>query len=250
MMLKGKITEKATELLKLLRGIPPDLRKLRAELETGNYSMEDISMAGTRFVTVDCLDEQFSDMDDEDLRFEKHRFSEPVLLPNQHSTYLYEIMELLLEFGFDPNAVFDGDNAMFWLPLVDNEYVGADTLNLLLEHGGNPNLIVDNESVFEALDFAVIFDAFNQEDRRKYDAAVHCWFVYLGHGAKTKKEELPVTVFENSAMYRDYGWDKFKISDLKDHRNFDFCLTYVEGRGEKWSMHIYDKRTRWEVARL
>ena len=51
-------------------------------------------------------------------------------------------------------------------------------------------------------------------------------------------------------LYWDYGWENFKISDLKKHRNFTFCLSNVEGRGEKWSLHIIDSRTRWEVARL
>lgn len=244
------LKEKTAKLLEMLKVIPPDFRKIRTELENDHYSPEEVSYAGTRFVSNECALEHLDDVNEDLYCFEKHRFSEPVLLPNLHSTRLYEIVALLLEFGLDPNAIFDDDNIMLWLPHIDNEYVGADTLNLLLEHGGNPDLVVDGERLFDSLDFNVMFDAFNQYDRRKYDAFVHCWFVYLGHGAKTSKGEVPVTVFEKAMLYWDYGWEDFKISDLKKHRNFTFCLSNAEGRGEKWSLHIIDSRTRWEVARL
>ena len=99
--------EKAAKLLEMLKEIPPDFRKIRTELENGHYSPEEVSYVGTRFVSNECTLEHLDDVNEDLYCFEMHRFSEPILLPNRHSTCLYEIVELLLsvflfsmEFGF------------------------------------------------------------------------------------------------------------------------------------------------------
>ena len=107
--------EKAAKLLEMLKEIPPDFRRIRTELENGHYSPEEVSYAGTRFVSNECALEHLDDVNEDRCCLEKHRFSKPILLPNLHSTCLYEIVALLLEFGLDPNAIFDDDNTMLWL---------------------------------------------------------------------------------------------------------------------------------------
>ena len=37
---------------------------------------------------------------------------------------------------------------------------------------------------------------------------------------------------------------------LKEHQNYTFGISNVPGRGENWSLHIFDRRTFFEVARL
>ncbi len=37
---------------------------------------------------------------------------------------------------------------------------------------------------------------------------------------------------------------------LRNHRDYTFGLSHVPCYGEKWSLHIFDKQTMWEVARL
>ena len=234
-----ELTQSAKRLLEDMRAIPPDFEKLKRDLEAGIYSPEDISMAAMEFVESDCFVER---RDAEELRGKRYGSS---FVPDLHSAFLYELVSLLLPFGLDPNAIFDGLNIMYMLKYVDNEYVGADTLRLLFEHGGDPNLCVDGESNFHDIDFNVIFDSFEQNDREAYDSMVHCWFVYLGFDAKAKAGAADLDVF------RVYDSDAvFDMHELRDHRNFTFGLSHVPSRGESWSLHIFDKRTMWEVARL
>ena len=164
-----------------------------------------------------------------------------------HAPYIFDTIKLLLNYGLDPNAVFDGINIMNELQYIETEYVAADTLRLLLEHGGKYNLAIGNEILFDELDFDIIFGAIEQTNRRRYGSLVHCWLVMLGFGAKQVDGKNPVTLFPNY----DAGYEtEIDISDLKNHENYTYALTHVPGNGEKWSLHIIDKKTMWEVARL
>ena len=80
------LKEKTAKLLELLKEIPPDFRKIRTELENSHYSPEEVSYAGTRFVSSECALEHLDDVNEDLYCFEKHCFSEPILLPNRHST--------------------------------------------------------------------------------------------------------------------------------------------------------------------
>ncbi len=238
--------------LRLLMQVPPDLEKIKAELSKG-YSPDQVSRTATEYVDR-CHWDGFEDWDDEwedqESAWDNNlKLREAKLDKTKSSAYFYEVIDLLLDYGLDPNAVYGSDSIMAMLPYVHNEYVGADTLALLFEHGGNPMLEVDGENLFHLLDFDVIFDAIEQEDRRVYDAMVHSWMVYLGYGAVNPDGELPVTIFPKRFASEEFG-KTFKITELRRHRNYSFCMSFVEGRGEKWSLHIFDRRTCWEVARL
>lgn len=76
-----------------------------------------------------------------------------------------------------------------WCGIIRNEYIAADTLALLFEHGADVNLQINGSRVFHNIDFDILFDAFNQNDRRYYDSLVHCWFVWLGYGARLDNGE-------------------------------------------------------------
>ena len=155
----------------------------------------------------------------------------------------------MLAFGLDPNYILDGYNIMDELHFLETDYAAADTLQLLIDHGGDVNLEVDGETVFEVVDFDVILDALEQENRRRYDALVHCWFVLLGNGGKPRDGDAGLQVFdvydEKTRMRRP-----FDVSLLKNHRDYTFAITHTPARGTNWTFHIIDKYTKWEVARM
>lgn len=230
-----ELNEKQELLMNELNNVPPNFDKIKKLLDENDYSGEDVTYVATAFA---------DNCEFEGAEYENSNNKEI------HSKYLYDIVKLLLEYGLNPNTVFEKDkNIMESLMFNDYEYVAADTLGLLLEYGGDVNLEIDEERLFDRIDFDVIFDAIEQSDRKRYDALVHCWLVMLGYGAKNADGTIPVDLFKeyNNTMFTN---DVFDISNLKNHRNYTFGLTFVPNRGEKWSLHIFDKKTMWEVARL
>lgn len=238
-----ELTDNQKWLFDIMMQLPLNLPKLEEELTRGNYTADDVSFVAAKF-TDECWEDDLGEYDEvaDDLV--------PKSAENRHSYYLFDVVKLLLGHGLDPNRVYDGMNIIDQLPHIVNGYVGADTLALLMENGVDMNLTVDGWSVFWDLDYDVLFDAFNQMDRVRYDALVHCWFVWLGYGARPKSDTDPLTLFPQYHDSENYGVKPFEISDLKEHRNYTFFLTHTESRGENWSLHIVDKRTLWEVARL
>lgn len=231
------------ELLSHLLIIPPDLSAIESLLKDKQYNTAVISRAG-----YDFADHCFEEDRYYEEEYRKHQYEDAVLDTTRNSAYLPQIIELLLKFGLDPNAICDDYNIMSAVKYVVNEYVAADTLALLFEHGGKTDLSVGGFNMACELDFDIMFDAFNQRDRRAYDSMVHCWFVLLGYSNNMIQDKEAVTVFSEQRC--DCEIENFKITDLKQHRNYYFGISNVSGRGENWSLHIFDKRTRWEVARL
>ena len=235
---------RSEELLTQLLVLPTDLSAIESLLREKNYTSDEISRAGYDYAES-C---RYEVLDYKDNHFEEFWYSESKVIPGLISTNMLQVFELLLKYGLDPNAVCDGETVIGCTANVYNGYVAADTLALLMEHGGDPHISVDGESLFDQIDFAVMFDAFEQGNRKFYDATVHCWFVLLGYSDNQRQGKELVTVF--SGRRSECNLDDFKLSDLKNHRNYTFAITNVPGRGENWSLHIIDKRTFWEVARL
>lgn len=237
-----KLNENSRPLFELLMQIPPDFEAARTMLESGSYSAEDLGCIACRYADEAWGEEEIPKGFES--KIGDYGWETPVLKPGFHSTYLREVIELLLAYGLDPNAEYDGFSLLHQCYSIVNEYVGADTARLLLEHGADPNKVLsDGENLFTDVDFSVVFDAIEQYDRRRYDANVHCWLVMVGFGAKTLDGRSPVDIYQTYDV-------PFKLEDLREHRNYTFGLSYVPNRGEKWSLHIFDKRTCWEVARL
>lgn len=227
-MEESLLTRKGTLLFKRMMQLPPDLPGLKKELARGTYTAEDVTRAAIQYLD-NCSEEQPA-------AGGRHM---PLGSPERHSTYVFELIQLLLQYGLEPNAVYDDSNVLWELQYVDNGYIAADTLALLLEHGGRVDLELDGEELFSDLDFSVMLDAFNQNDRQRYDGLVHLWFVCLGYGGTPKNGTAAVETFRG-----------FDLRNLRDHRRFTFGLSWVPGRGENWSLHIFDRDTLWEVARL
>lgn len=246
-----KLTGKANELFERLMQIPPDLASIEESLKAGEYSAEEISMVAAEYSGYCMIEVEFDD-DGNYVDKEIAKLLPGEVLENHVSRYLYDVVSLLIPYGLDPNAVyggkFDETNIMAEMQFVGNGYIPADTLALLLENGGDPNLRVDGIRIFDDIDFAVCFDAIGQDIRTSYDALVHCWFVMLGYGATaTDRDGNPIPL----EVFPEYFTGKpFDVSKLKNHRNYTFGLTHVPNRGEEWCLHIFDKRTLWEVARM
>lgn len=203
-MIKLGLTNNGKMILDDLKQIPPNFQRLRAELNSGNDTGEDVSMAVTQYLE-DCFDEQMQ------ADYRSKKTLEPVVMPGFHSTYVFDIVRFLLDYGLNPNAIYEDSNMMLELKYFDNGCLGADTLRLLLEHGGDINLMIDGQTLFCSVDFDVMFDALNQEDRRRFDALVHYWFVLLGYGAKLQDGGNPIDTF-----------DSFDIGKLRDHQEYTF----------------------------
>ena len=235
-----ELSPEAEHIFDLMLRIPPDLRRVYTVLQVGGFSVDEINRLAIDFAYTCWGNEPTPARSVGDFYWD-----EPQLRPELHSAYLYRVVELLLDHGLEPNAAAGGEPLLGWLPYIENEYVGADTLALLFEHGADPDLKDgDGESLFLDLDFDISFAAQNQRDRRAFDAWVHSWLVYIGYGAKLEDGSLPVEVFEP-------GDDTdFDISCLRQHRNYTFGLSHIHSRGECWILHIFDKRTMWEVARM
>lgn len=232
------MNEKSQRLLDTLMAIPPDFSAAEKLLQQECFSSDEVTKVAMRYADECFLDIADKFRTDPDDRISFTGFMPPAgVIPGLHSTYVYDVAKLLLDYGLDPNAIIDEDNIMEMLLYVDNEYVAADTIALLLEHGGNPNLIVDGESIFQQIDFGIWFDAVELYIRWRYDAWVHIWMVLLAYGC----EDSGINVF------REYNSDTlFDLKKLRGHRNYYYGLSYENGDRV---IHIYDKKTFWEVAR-
>ena len=223
-------------LLAMLEMLPPDLSMIKDYLDSTTLSPPKLASTVIRFITEDC-------------QFEGDQEKPPEQL---HSTYLLNLIELLLDHGLDPNEAFEDYSVMDSLDLVDTGYVAADTMDLLLQKGGNLYQECDGETLFDRIEFNVIFDAINQENRDRYDQLIHLWLVMIGHGAKSLSsdgERKELVQFFKPPHY-DAPCEQFTVGSFRNHRDFSWALTHVPGHGENWSLHIIDKSTGWEVLRL
>ena len=238
-----ELTQPAARLLEQMLVVPPDLQAVKALLESGACTAEDVSMAATEYISC-CCEEQFDLDDRKNCNAQGGKIKQGLI-----STAMEDLFRLILEYGLDPNAVYDNTNMMQELKYIANGYVAADTLALLLEHGGDPMLMVDGEEIFRDVNFDVIYDAFGMPFRQKYDALVHCWFVLLGYMAERRDYQNNMDVYSLFA-YDAVNRKDFDMTELKNHRKFFFGLSHTPSRGEPWTLHIFDRKTLWEVARL
>lgn len=135
-----QLNEKETKLFDLLMAMPPDLDAVESFLRSEELSPSEVTRVANEYVE-ECY------CDATEYASECTAPLEPQVIPNLHSTYLYDIIKLLLQFGLEPNGTYDDNNIMLSLKYIHNEFIAADTLALLLEHGGNPHLSDDYTDV-------------------------------------------------------------------------------------------------------
>lgn len=233
------LNEKEQVLLDLLLEMPPLYDAAEKHIRCADMNAESITKVAVRYAEecygegVDYLSEQGEggcfDMPPQDG------------LPGLHSTYIVEVIRLLLKYGADPNAVFQtewGDcNLMEEIALIDNGYLGVDALVLLLERGGDPGIL------FEDAAFDIWFGSVEQKTRWLYDIWVHQWMVLCAFGGKSEDKQWPrwMKGYDEDGHYGIV----FDVKRLKEHRNFSFCLSFEDGER---TLHIFDKKTFWKVA--
>ena len=182
--------------------------------------------------------------------FYSQNWKEPRIIPGLHSSYLYDVMEFLLQCGLDPNYARKGDYSLLQhVCHIVNGYIAADTLRLLLEHGGDPNLTHEGESLFDAIDSDVNYDMDGQLDRQRFDSLTHCWMVIIGFGGGSISGRTLLQKFQEWNLFSNHK-KLFDLENLKDHRNYTVALTHNDDYNYAPVLHIIDKRTLWEVARL
>ena len=236
-------SEKSEQLLKSIIKFHNDLPALENELIEKKYLSDEISRAAYDFAEEcwsDCLD-YFDD------HYDEICFNEPKIIKGILSDEMPRIFELLLKYGLDPNAVCDGETLISAVSDVYNEYLAADTLALLFEHGADPQLTTDFETLTDELILDIFFDAVELENRAIYASKLHCFFVLLGFTGNTNRGKKVVDVFIKQRCDCDIG--DFKIADLRAHRNYTFGLSY-DAAAADFILHIFDRRTYLEVARI
>ena len=93
-------------LMEKLSALPPDFPSLRAWLDGASMTPDEITCTAMEFI------EQYCEWEYED-RFDDR--TEPVTLTEEeklpfHSNYLCPIMELLLEYGLQPNGIYNKES--------------------------------------------------------------------------------------------------------------------------------------------
>ncbi len=220
-----------------------DAASLRKELEDGKYDAEAVNAAAIDYVDDCCLQLQ-------ELVWAGTVVSPGKTFPGLESSHVKEALELLLDFGLDPNRIYQEKNAegcvtdeyniMDQLYLIDNGYEGADSLHLLLSHGGDPNLMVDGRYLLSDPYYDLWFDTSNRDmlDDSIYYAKIHYCMVLIGFGARTwKKENVLVPV------------DGFDLSELREHRNYYVGAIRSDKSDLGMELCFFDRRNNWEVAR-
>lgn len=185
---------------------------------------EEISIAGILILKW-CVDERLVIFSD---RRKNHKLE--AVLKN-----LPRMFELFLKYGLEPNYIYDGDSMLGKIKYLWSE-IAPEVLKILMEAGGDANLIEDGESIFESLDFDVVFDVVELDNNELFRAEVLCWFVLIGYGGRISNGTEPVT------MLNGYTKEVFKEYDGLDYE--------IEFLQSDWIMHIRNKYTGEEVAFL
>ena len=222
--------DKTQRILEEMLQLPPDMTGLRALLEGEKPTSEQLAMTANQFMEIGCWREV------DEFVYAHGRQPEPAEL---HSTYIFSLMQLLLEYGLNPNLVIDGDNVMEWMGFVDFPYVSADTMRLFMEHGGDVDLIIAGDTMFRPIDFDIVFGAIEQEDRQYYDCQVHLWLVLIGYGGMLPENVCPLKMKNGKSP-----------EIFRQHERFDWEIERTSAVEAGWIMHILDRETGEEVAEL
>lgn len=217
---------KTEYLLSMLMELPPKFEVIEKELQVNEYTAEEVTLATCKFA-----DNCFLECRDFEEEFKRKPNKEEV-----HSPYIYGICELLLKYGLNPNLIIEEINIMYKLRYVDYKYIAAETLKLLLDNGGNVDIDNGDEPLFQSIDFDVVFDVIELDNKELFDKEFKFWILMIGYGATIKGNKSPINMVNG-----------YSIEQFRDFKNFTYEIEYLE---KDWIMHIIDVRTNKEVATL
>ena len=152
-----------------------------------------------------------------------------------------DLFDIFIRHGLDATLVFceDGinyENIIQELRYIDNGDTAPVILRNILTVGGDPNIKIDGRSFFEELDFDVIFDVVELNDKRLFDIQFRYWLVMMGFGGYIKEHVCPVK------MTSGYSQEIFQ-----EFEKFDYRIEFIP---KGWIMHIFNKKSGIEVAVL
>ena len=217
--------------------IPPDIRHIRTLLDTKEYSPDQLAEVYIKHLEDRCEAEPQS------FNWSNGR---PPRKDEVHSGFIYDLAEIFLEYGMNPNLIKDDNCILLSLKHVAFGHTCADTARLVIEHGGDINLAVDGSPIFMDLDFDIVFDArefFSGEEyippehARHFASVVHIWFVMIGYGGLLKDGRCPVSLKEGCS-----------VEMLRKHENFDFSIKLNPDAYEGWELLIHEKESGETVA--
>ena len=241
----------ATQLLQALMELPANITLAEEILQQHVLNENEISTIGFVY-SYFCFNTHYDFYDDDLTPEESYCFylnPDRTPDPSVPGADMPEIFRLLLRYGLNPNAVFEGETVLSNVVYCRNGYAAADTVQVLLDHGADPLLLTEDlESDFDHLDIDIYFDSLEQKSRPSYDSMIHCWLVMIAHLHNRYKDREIITVYNNRPGPCDLP--PFRVEDFREHRNYGYCLTRVHSEEKNWSLHIFDRRTGWEVARL
>lgn len=218
-------------LISMFAQIPPDWQNLEKIFRQYSFTKEQLAEIAIS-LSEDCFCE-YRDAVDEKI--------ENVTPDHLHSNYLLNSLQMLLDNGLDPNVYIGKyeENVMWELQYVDAPNIAAAAMRLMLENGADPNRIVpsEKESIFQYIDFKVSYDSYTHEDF----FTVQCWLVLMAYGGCWSNGEIPLTMLNGN-----------DVEIFKEFENFDYWLETLPkepGHYGCWIMHIFDTRTKEEVAR-
>ncbi len=236
-------------LYNLMWKMPPDYDEIRHIINHNKMTPAEITLAMVQFIKAiryeeDCSDELSSFIGD-DNAFEFSYYEK------YHSAFLPGLMQTLIESGLDVNLLSKFGDVLHRILYLENGYTAADTFAVLFNNGLDVYTADDDgDSLFDTIDFDILFGMRNQYIRRRYDSWFHTWLVFVGYGAEMKNGTCPVDIVYEDDENSEFEIKNFEIEDLRNHHNYYFGISYLENRGDKYTIHIFDKRTKYEVARL
>ena len=163
----------------MCEGMNPSLERIEAYIKSNGMSGEEVTLVAARLLY------EYS-FEPEDFEWQNGRKPEPHELV---SSGFVELFELFIRCGFDPClVVYEDENHWFnvldELFTFDNSAVSLPIAEKLLKLGGDPNVMLDDETLFDRVDFDIVFGAVEQENRERYNGWVRFWFLLMGYGGR------------------------------------------------------------------
>ena len=208
---------------------PSNLDEIKKLLSLREFTKDELAELAVAF-TDECFSEYYDALEPE---------VDSVTIENMHSNYVVKAIEVLLEFGLDPNTIFDNDNVLWCAMWIDAPNVAATVMRMLLENGGDPNHFIpaEHETLFEYIAFKVSYDEYT----RDYFHTVQCWLVLMAYGACWRDGGIPITML-----------GKHSVEIFKEFEQYDYEIEPLPpepGKYGCWIMHIFNIHTQEEVAR-
>jgi len=206
---------------------PSELEKIEELLSLYKPDKKELAYLAIKFAD-ECYWEHQTSIEFERISYEK-----------MHSNFIIDAIKLLLKYGLDPNDIVDDENVLWQTVWIDAPNVAASLMKLLLENGADPNHFIpaESETLFGSIATDLSYDI--SENGYTYRHFVQCWLLLAGYGGCFKDGETPITML-----------DKNSVEIFKDFEAYYYEIElFPEEYGtNKWEMHVYDIKTKKEVA--